>query len=196
MSDLVRLIAEFIQLLWPFRLVRTGERGGYYIGGRFWRDVGPGCWPVIPWFMDVKAYPEVPAIISTPRLDITLKDGTLLSFSVAASVRMADYHLAINTVDSYTETMIELLSAVCADRLAAVETDRLDPERRGRLLPGLPRVVAGAAAGPAALGERGVADFRGRDATGAFHVLHPEPPGVAAAPGCDGTRRVVIRVRH
>ena len=141
MSDLVRLIAEFIQLLWPFRLVRTGERGGYYIGGRFWRDVGPGCWPVIPWFMDVKAYPEVPAIISTPRLDITLKDGTLLSFSVAASVRMADYHLAINTVDSYTETMIELLSAVCADRLAAVETDRLDPERRGRLLPDLRRWV-------------------------------------------------------
>lgn len=142
MSELLRLVLDSLAYLWPFRLVKTGELGGYYIFGKFWRTVTPGKpYPVIPWFMDVRCYADVPAIFSTPRLDLTLADGTLLSCVVTATGQMVDYNRAINTVDSYTETMIELVSAVSAHRIAECQKERLLPGARGRFLSDLTRWI-------------------------------------------------------
>lgn len=134
MASFLQVILDSIQYLWPFRIVKQWERGGYYVGGRFWRVVGPGIYPVIPWLCEVKEISVVPAIICSPRLDITIKDGRTLSFSVAATMRVDDYDKAVNSVDSFTETSQELLSAVSADKLASVDADRLAPEKRGRLM--------------------------------------------------------------
>lgn len=141
MASFLQVLLDSFQFLWPLRKVDQAERGGYYVCGRFWREVGPGIWPVIPWFIDVKAYSSVPAILSTPRLDITLTDGSTLSFIASATMQMLDFNLTINTVESYTETMQELLSAVIADKLASMDRQRLGPEGRGRVLSDLCRWV-------------------------------------------------------
>jgi hypothetical protein len=141
-GDFLRVILDSIQFLWPFRLVRQWERGGYYVAGRWWKEVGPGCYPVVPWFTEVREISTVPAIVSTPKQDITLTDGSTLHFSVSASVRVFDLNLAVNTVDSYHQTTQELVAAVLADKLARVKAERLAPETRGALLASLRNAVA------------------------------------------------------
>lgn len=142
MGDFLRIVLDSIQFLWPFRLVKQWERGGYYVCGRWWRDIGPGVYPVVPWFTEVYEVGVAEAIVGTGRQDITLSDGTTCSFSAAATVRVIDVNLALNSVDTYTETMQELLAAVLADRLADVDAARLAPEKRKRLFADLERWVA------------------------------------------------------
>jgi regulator of protease activity HflC (stomatin/prohibitin superfamily) len=142
MGDFLRIVLDSIQFLWPFRLVRQWERGGFYVCGRWWREVGPGVYPVIPWFMTVTETSVVEAIVGTGRQDITLSDGSMLSFAATATVQVVDVNRALNSVDSYTETTQELLASVLADKLAEVDAARLAPERRGRLFADLRRWVA------------------------------------------------------
>ena len=129
MGELLRLLFDAVAYIWPFRLVYTGEEGGYYVCGKFWKKVGPGWpWPVLPWFMEVRKYPVVPAIYASKRLDLTLRDGTLLSCTVTATGQIFDFNLAINTVDSYSETVVELTSAVTARFLVLKGKADLAPE--------------------------------------------------------------------
>jgi regulator of protease activity HflC (stomatin/prohibitin superfamily) len=146
MGDFLRLLLDSIQFLWPFRKVEQWERGQYYIFGKAMWVVGPGVWPLIPWFMEVRERSTVPGIVRGNRQDITLRDGSWLSFSASAIVRVADLNLALNTVDQYDETVQELLEAVLADKLAQVEVSRLAPEKVNRLLADLTRWVADEAA--------------------------------------------------
>ena len=146
MGDFLRMVLDSIQFIWPLRIVQEWERGGYYLRGRWWREVGPGLYAVLPWFTEVRCISVVPAIVSTGRQDITLSDGTLLSFTASATVRVVNLNLAVNSVDSYTETTQELVSAVLADKLAEVDASRFTPEKRSRLLADLRRWVAPEAA--------------------------------------------------
>jgi regulator of protease activity HflC (stomatin/prohibitin superfamily) len=139
MDGILRLILDSLEYLWPFRIVRQWARGGYYIFGRYWRSVGPGLYPVVPFFTNVLEISVVPAILGTPRIDITLQDGSTLSFTAAATVEVVDFALAINTVDKYAQTTQELLGAILAQRLADVDRGRLAPDKRGRLLADLLR---------------------------------------------------------
>lgn len=134
MGDFLRVILDSIQFLWPLDRVRQWERGGYYFCGRWWKEVGPGVYPVIPWFSSVLSISVVPAIVETPRQDITLQDGKTLYFSASATVRVIDLNLAVNSIDNFTQTTQELIAAVLADRLARVRPDRLGPERRSALM--------------------------------------------------------------
>lgn len=136
-GDFFRLIQQWIEFLWPFAMVREWETGGYYVCGRFWKTVGPGVYPVVPWFTDIVQFSKATAIVGTPRLDITLKDGTLLSFAASATVRMVDFNLAVNTVEDFRETTQELIAAALAEKLAEADPGRLDPESRGRLFAAL-----------------------------------------------------------
>lgn len=139
MEGFVRLAIDIVQFLWPFRLVHQWEMGGYYFRGRFWKVVGPGVYPVIPWFMDVKTVSVVSEPIRTSRQDITLKSGSIVSFTAMAMIRVVDFNLAINTVYDHEHTAIELLEATFAERMASVDADRVSPEKRGRLLADLSR---------------------------------------------------------
>lgn len=146
MSEFLRLLLEFIEFLWPLRRVEQWEGGGYYLLGRWQAEVQPGVHWVIPWFMDVKTISKAEAIIGTGRKDITLSDGSLCSFAANATARVVNVNLALNKVDDYKETAQELLAAVVAERLAAVDAMRLTHEKRGRLFADLSRWVAEEAA--------------------------------------------------
>ncbi|HUQ70673.1 MAG TPA: SPFH domain-containing protein [Planctomycetaceae bacterium] len=128
-------------MLWPIRMVQQWERGGLMVNGKWKREVGPGIYWVIPWFMHVEERSMAEAICGTPRLDITLKDRSTLSFSASATVQVVDVSKAVCTVDTYQETIRELLAAVLAEKLAEVDADRLLPENRRRLIADLKRWV-------------------------------------------------------
>ena len=141
MSDFLRLVLDSIQYLWPFRRVDLWEKALYIVAGKWQWVVGPGVWPILPWFIEVKVFSVVKGILETPRRDITLRDGTMLSFAASATVQIMDLKAAINTVDAYMETTQELISAVLAEKLAEVEASRVAPDKRGRLLADLRRWV-------------------------------------------------------
>jgi regulator of protease activity HflC (stomatin/prohibitin superfamily) len=146
MSDFLRLFFDAIAYIWPFRIIKHWERGGYLVFGRWKKELGPGLYPVVPWFTEVIEHSVAEAIVGTGRQDITLSDGSTLSFSATATVGVSDIKLALTAVDSVSETTQELLASVLADKLAEVDASRLTPEKRGRLCADLKRWVATEAA--------------------------------------------------
>lgn len=137
MEGAVRLFVEILQFLWPFRPVEHWERGIYYVLGRARSQVGPGRWPVVPYFMDVRAVSMVPAPIIGPIQRVTLLDGRKLAYSASVVAQVEDPFLAVNAVDQYQESTMELLQSVVAAKLAENDSDRLTPEKRGRFLAAL-----------------------------------------------------------
>lgn len=142
-------LIEILQYAWPFRRVDPWERGNFYVWGRVWRrwpadasgTVPAGVYFVIPWFSDVLTVTTTPAIVTSARQDIELKDGSTLSFAVSAWTRVTDSALALNSVDQYQETTFESIISVVSAKLAEVDAERLAPEKRGRLLADLVRWV-------------------------------------------------------
>jgi hypothetical protein len=146
MNDFLRLILDSLEFAWPFRRVELFERALYTICGRWQWEVGPGIWPILPWFCDVDAVAMSKGIIGTPWVDITLQDGRLLSCKASAIVRVVNLGRAVNRVDAFMESSQELLHAVVADKLADVAAERLAPEGRRRLVGDLRRWVNAEAA--------------------------------------------------
>jgi len=140
-GDFLKFLVDVIQFIWPFRIVHQWEVAGYYVFGRYKYKIGPGVYPIVPWFMDVKEISSVSGMVATPRQDITIEDGTLVSFSTSAWAKVIDYDLAQNNVYDYQRTTAETIQAVLADKIAQLSSDRLAPEKRGRLLSDLRRWV-------------------------------------------------------
>jgi hypothetical protein len=140
MSDFIRLIVDCFAYIWPFRIVWADEVGGFFVCGRWRKSVGPGLYPVIPFFMEIKALSISKGIVTTPRLDIPLSDGNRLSFSASATAQVVDIKLALLAMDDYRETTVEMLSGVLADKLMEVDAERITKhEKRGRLFADLRR---------------------------------------------------------
>jgi regulator of protease activity HflC (stomatin/prohibitin superfamily) len=138
----VQSIIEFLDRFWPLVKIEQWERGCYYILGRARKKVlRPGVYPVIPWFISVDSISVVPAPISSPLLNITLKDGRTLGFSITAIVRVRDPIKALNEIDDYKESASELISSRTAEKLAEVDGSRVETENRKRLLSDLLRWV-------------------------------------------------------
>lgn len=141
MTEFFSTLLGFIREFWPLVIVKQWQVGNRYRFGRFQRIVEPGLHAVIPFVDEIVMVNMVPAIVFTARQDITVGDGSVLSWQAAATMRVVDAERAVNGVDSYTETSREALSAVLADRLASVDAERLTPEKRGRLMADLTRWV-------------------------------------------------------
>ena len=134
MADFLRLVGEWLQYIFPFRIVHVYERGVMFRLGRFWKIAEPGCHVIVPFFMSLVEVTIVPGMVNTGRLNVTLQDGTTCSFVATAWTQVLDPEKAINSVEQFGETELEVLSAVCADRVARVSPNRLEPENRAALL--------------------------------------------------------------
>lgn len=136
MTDLIRLLVEVLTYLWPFRQVAHWQHGVCYILGRYVWTVPPGCWPVVPYFTDVRPVDMVPAIYGTPLQTITLKDGRALTYSATVTAKVFDAAKALNDVDHWPETLVEMVAGMISERLAGVDPARFDAGRgvRARLL--------------------------------------------------------------
>lgn len=141
MGDFLRVILDSIAYLWPFRIVHTWERGGYYVFGKFWKELGPGCYPCIPFFTEVREVCFVDDQLRTTRQDLTLKDNSIISIETIASFRIVNYTLAENTVNDVDHRTSLTVESVLAEKLRTVEATRLEPAGLSRLLSDLTRWV-------------------------------------------------------
>jgi regulator of protease activity HflC (stomatin/prohibitin superfamily) len=141
MGDFLAKVIDILEFLWPLDRVDQWEEAGYYRFGRFVKVRGPGVYFRFWWFERHITFSVVPTIVSTPRLDITLRDGTQLSLTASATCRVVDLAQALNTIDQFQETTQEAIAAVLADKIASVDASRLLPEGRGRLLSDLTKWV-------------------------------------------------------
>lgn len=140
LGDFLGRIFDAIEYLWPFRIVEQWERGIYSIFGRAQPTwvVQRGIWPVVPFFITLVTKSVAWAPIKGSRQDVTLKDGSHLTFQAGALVRVSDVYKAVVEVEKYEESTIEILEAVFADKLTTeVDPQRLESNRRGRLLTSL-----------------------------------------------------------
>lgn len=137
MGDFVRLLIDALAYVWPFRLVHTWERAGYLVFGKWRKEIGPGIYPVVPWFCDVHSVSIAESPCGTDRLDVTLSDGTLASFQAVAMARVVDVRKAVCDVEHFATSTEQILAAVTADRLGEIDAKRLEPDKRGRLLTSL-----------------------------------------------------------
>jgi regulator of protease activity HflC (stomatin/prohibitin superfamily) len=133
-SEVLQILVQCIEFIWPFHIVEQWERGRFYCFGRmYFGELGPGLYPIFPWFTRIINVDVVPSIIGTGRQDITLRDERTLSFAATATVKVIDANLALNSVDQYKETTRELMASFLAQELAETDADRLSPDKRPRL---------------------------------------------------------------
>lgn len=132
-GEAVQLIITVVQYLWCFATVHEWEHGAYYICGRYWKTFGPGVYFVVPFFTRLIEISTVPHMLITPRLDLTLADGKVVSLTLSAWMRVTDTALATNSVNDWEHTTRELLKTVVAEKVAEIDSDRLAANRRKAL---------------------------------------------------------------
>lgn len=139
----LQTLISVISYLWPFKEVPQWDRGIYYVWGRHWKHwpariddhtIGPGLWPLIPFFMNVRSGTAAWGVAGTPLQEITTRDGRPLTYSAAMTWRIVDMTAAFHNVDRVLETGQEILANVTAEKLAEVDSSRLSPEKRKRLI--------------------------------------------------------------
>lgn len=146
-SEIVQLLVSVIEFIWPFKIVHQWERGRFYCFGRmYFGELKPGLYFFIPWFMRIIEVEDAYVPITTPRQDITIKDGRLLSFAAAAQLRVADSDLAINSVEHYHDSAKTLMASFLAQEMVEADPDRFAPDRRKRLFTSLEQRLATEAA--------------------------------------------------
>jgi regulator of protease activity HflC (stomatin/prohibitin superfamily) len=135
-AELLRFVLDAIERLAPVRVVRAWEVGLYLVAGKYRGAVGPGLKLVVPFLCEVVRVPVVPEIYQTPLQSVTLRDGTVLTFSASVTLVVTDAARAYLTVGHYQETVVELAAALLAEGLADADPERFDPARgkRDRLL--------------------------------------------------------------
>jgi hypothetical protein len=74
-SELLGILVQIWNVIWPFQIVAQWEQGNYYVFGRYWKTVGPGLYPVVPWFFKIIDVSVARGIVGTGRQDITTADG-------------------------------------------------------------------------------------------------------------------------
>ncbi len=149
----VQSLVELLRSFWPFEEIPPWCRGVYYVWGRHWRHwparrelgwtVPCGIWFVPPFFTVLRVVSTAPGVTASPLQQITAKDGTPISFSAAMTWIIKDPVAALHNVEKVLETGQELLSAVCAEKLAEVDPRRLDGAERGRLIASMKKWVNG-----------------------------------------------------
>lgn len=134
MGEFFSRLLDFIKELWPFRVVEPWEQGFYVTFSRPGRAVGPGIWPVVPYFQDVRSVSVAEARTSTPLLSVVLADGRRVSFSASARVLVVDPFAAIIAVQDYQQTTSEEISATMAEFFADADPTRFATARKRRNL--------------------------------------------------------------
>lgn len=133
-AELIGIVVQIVQLLWPFHIVAEWEKGNYYVFGRYWKTVKPGLYPILPWFFRIVDVSKARGVVGTGRHDIQTSDGGTLTYAATAPIYVVDPAKAINDVDTYKESAQEIFMSVLSEKLADVDAGRLAPESRGRLV--------------------------------------------------------------
>lgn len=126
MTDLIRLLLDLAKTLVPVRAVWPWERGVVMVWGKYWKTVGPGFKFVIPGLMEVRTVSVVPRIETTSLQNVTLKDGSQLSYSASFKYTVTDAAKAYLRVDHFTDSVIEIVARTLSEELANTDPGAFD----------------------------------------------------------------------
>jgi hypothetical protein len=115
--ELGKFIVNLLRELWPFNKVEPWEKGVYVIWGKPLWVVGPGIWPVIPWFSDVWVAPTVPYVMTTPALTNLTEEGEVTGVGII-QLRIVDIWKAILSIEDYSSNIGELVTGVVGKSLS------------------------------------------------------------------------------
>lgn len=132
MGEILKLLNDIFQMIWPFRVVHSWEMGLYFIFGRFQFLCAPGLKFVIPFFTDVHTVTMVPRSEKTPVNSITLKDGRTLTYQCCLRLQVVDAAKAYCEVDNWKETSIEVADGLLSELLTESDPKRFDPAFKKR----------------------------------------------------------------
>jgi regulator of protease activity HflC (stomatin/prohibitin superfamily) len=148
-ADFVNAIVSVIGYLWPFKLVGPWERGLYLVFGRIvtpWRWVGfslrplndhelpSGMYLCLPFFTEVHQVAISYDYVKSGRLDLTLKDGRILTCAAVAKARIVDLKQAYIAYHDYEVDRVSAFQAAISETLVEADPDRFEAGKRGRLL--------------------------------------------------------------
>lgn len=135
MAELLHLIVDLLGRVTPVRTVMHWEAGLLYLCGRYVRRLGPGLKVVVPGLMQLHTVSMVPRNESTPRQTVTLRDGRSLTFTASLTMVVDDPAAAWNSVERWSETVVEEAAGVLSELLAEADPVRFDPSygKRERL---------------------------------------------------------------
>lgn len=131
MGEIFTRLLDFIRDLWPFRVVEPWEQGFYTTLSKPGRNVGPGIWPVVPYFQDVRSLSIAEERVTSPMLNVVWC-GKRLAFSTSARVKVFDARKAMIDVGSYQETTAEEIAAHMAEALFEAPAERFETIKKRR----------------------------------------------------------------
>lgn len=140
-GEIFGFLKDTIEFIWPFRIVHEWEAAGYYICGHWMWECKPGLKIVVPWFFDVKSITLAPHPVVGDKQDITLADGTLLTFKPSATVRVVDVYAVLNEIEDYHHSSTLLLAGVLAEQLAQCTAADFEMGARPKIMKRLTRAL-------------------------------------------------------
>jgi len=136
---------DFLSKFWPFDVVDEWEQGVFLFFGRVVRrgvmksPLRPGLYVFLPWFSRIVMIDMQPDPVRTPMLQVTLSDGTPLSYSLTAIYRVVNAVDALTKINDYEKSVYELVASKASEKIAAVDAERLTYDKRTRFLSDLLR---------------------------------------------------------
>jgi regulator of protease activity HflC (stomatin/prohibitin superfamily) len=111
----LQLLFEKVEYLWPFRVIRSFQRGVFMcVGWTYPHPLKPGFYPFLPWFMAIEVVDVVEDVIDLHSQSITTSDGKLVTFSANISYEVTDAVALWTEVQDFAEN----LSRVACGHLA------------------------------------------------------------------------------
>src|SRR3990167_2395225 len=123
-----KLLFDFVLYIWPFKVIYEWEVGVKFSGGHYKKPLGKGIYLYCPFYSQIREVSIVPEPVSTPLMNITLRNGGSLTFSAMIVMLVVDAEKALNEVNNYEESTVELCSGIMAERLADAVPERKTPE--------------------------------------------------------------------
>lgn len=106
MGDFVRLIAEKIYEIWPFRIVRVYQRGvRFWLGRVVGEQLGPGLYSFLPFFGSIEMVDVVEDVVDLPTQSVTTNDGKGVTFSANVCYEITDAVLHWTAVQDFHDNM-------------------------------------------------------------------------------------------
>lgn len=127
----LQLVFDKIEYLWPLRHIRSWERGVFMCcGWTYKKQLSPGVWPFIPWFMAIEVLPVVEDVIDLPTQSITTSDGRMVSFSANVSYEVTDVVALYTQVQDFGENLSRVAAGHLAMRVREWSWDELQEGQR------------------------------------------------------------------
>ncbi len=125
MSDLLRVIGEWLHFLWPLRVVKSYELGVRFIGGKPPKALGPGVYAFLPFFMSIEIVSGAQNVADIWIQRLTTSDGKKIALSFNVTYRVTDAVAHWTNVDDFDQNFHRMAARHCAKKVRENTYDKI-----------------------------------------------------------------------